>query len=248
MRKLKSTIGNIFVLMSFFLPFKGVCYNTTNHPHVMFKSLNKADVKIYGLNEVGKTETVQGWKVTGEIVDGTGMPLPNATVVEQGTSNGTIADFDGNFSLTVSDEDAVLIISYVGYLTQEVPVKGQENINVVLEEDAAMLDEVVVVGYGTQKRKDLTGSITSVDIEDMPPSANTNVVQALRGQTAGLNVEGGSLAGSEPNISIRGRTSLSASTSPLIVLDGVIYNGTLSPLRIQLFLFCFFIFTRSEDV
>ena len=231
MRKLKSTLGNILLLTIFFLPLKSVWANTTNFFNGMSDDL-KVGEKLYNVGRYGKIEAQQGKRVTGEILDNEGVPLSGATVSEKGTTNGVIADFDGNFSITVSDENAILTISYLGYLSREVAVEGKETITIALEEDAAMLDEVVVVGYGTQKRKDLTGSITSVDIEDLPPSANTNVVQALRGQTAGLNVEGGSLAGSEPNFSIRGRTSLSASTSPLIVLDGVIYNGTLSSINV----------------
>lgn len=231
MDKLKLIIGGGIAAIALFFPVNGACHNAVKVPYVP----GVVETTVSGAldrNGMAGSGMVQTWEVTGGVVDKTGLPLSGATVMEKGTSNGTIADFDGNFSLQVSDGNAVLLISYIGYVTQEVAVKGQKNINVVLEEDAEKLDEVVVVGYGTQKRKDLTGAVTSVNIDDMPPSANTNVVQAMRGQTAGLNVDGGSMAGSEPSFSIRGKTSLSASNSPLIVLDGIIYNGTMSSINV----------------
>ncbi|MBC9795213.1 SusC/RagA family TonB-linked outer membrane protein [Sinomicrobium weinanense] len=231
MYRLKSIIGSGIAVMGLFLPVHGMCCNTVKVLSA-FGGMEMTDNGVPGTNEIDQPGTVQGWEVTGEVLDKAGVPLPGATIMEKGTSNGTTTDFDGNFSLTVSDEDAILLISYIGYITQEVAVKSQKQIEVTLEEDAQKLDEVVVVGYGTQKKKDLTGAITSVNVADMPPSANTNVVQAMRGQTAGLNVDGGSMAGSEPSFSIRGNTSLSASNGPLIVLDGIIYNGTLSSINV----------------
>lgn len=171
-------------------------------------------------------------EVSGTITEaGSGMPIPGANIVEQGTTNGVMSDFDGNYNIEVT-EDATLEVSYIGYTTKEIKVNGQSEIDIVLETGASALDQVVVVGYGSQQKRDLTGSITSIDMDDIPPSANTNIAQALRGQSAGLNVQGGSTAGSEPNFSIRGQTTLSASTSPLIVLDGVIFNGAMSDINV----------------
>ena len=199
-----------------------------------FDSSSPANPSLFTEIEKDDAETkndAQEFTVTGSVTDNAGVPLLGANVLEKGTTNGTQTDFDGNFSLTVSGEDAVLQISFLGFASKDVEVNGQQTLNIVLENDAASLEEVVVVGYGTQRKKDLTGSVTSINMDDAPPAANVNLVQALRGSSAGLNVDGGSAAGSEPSFSIRGRTSLSASTSPLIVLNGVIFNGALSDIN-----------------
>src|SRR5680860_1745666 len=104
-------------------------------------------------------------EITGTVSDSSG-PLPGASVVEKGTTNGTQVDFDGNYTLTVDEDDAVLQFSYVGFKGQEVPVAGQTNIDVILEEDAQALEEVVVVGYGSQAKKEITTAVTSVNVED----------------------------------------------------------------------------------
>lgn len=95
-------------------------------------------------------------------------PLPGASIVEKGTTNGTQADFDGNFIIDINNDEAILVISYIGFSTKEIPVNKQQNISVILEEDAQGLDEVVVIGYGTSKKRDITGAVTRVDLEDSP--------------------------------------------------------------------------------
>ena len=167
----------------------------------------------------------------GTVVDAEGSPLPGASIVEKGTTNGTQSDFDGNFSLAVANENAVLVISYVGFATKEVAVNGQSNIAITLEEDAAGLDEVVVVGYGTVKKSDLTGAVTKANIDAFKESPNVSILQSLQGSVSGLNVGGVTQAGADPQISIRGRTSISGSNTPLIVLDGIIYRGSLVDLN-----------------
>lgn len=173
--------------------------------------------------EEGQTE----YQVSGTITDQDGQPLPGASVVEKGTDNGTQSDFDGNFSIEVADSNAILVVSYIGFATKEIPVNGQSNLNVTLEESAAGLDEVVVVGYGTVKKRDLTGAVVSVDFEDANIAPNTNVLQAIQGKVPGINIGAVSAAGEEPSLSIRGQNSLSGSNSPLIVVDGIIYSGSL---------------------
>ena len=170
--------------------------------------------------------------VEGIVTDSQGLPIPGVSVIEKGTSNGVVTNFNGEFQISVSPE-AILLFSYLGYGTLEVEVDGRTQLNVSMEPEASALEEVVLVGYGTQERSDLTGSITTIDMEDMAPSTNTNLAQALRGQSAGLNVQGESGAGSEPNFSIRGQTTLSASTNPLIVLNGVIFNGRMSDINVD---------------
>lgn len=171
--------------------------------------------------------------VTGNVTDENGAPLPGASVVEKGTTNGTQTDFDGNFSITVADENAILAISYIGFATQEVTLGGQTNITVALNETAAGLDEVVVIGYGTQKAKDLTGSVKQISADDFKDNATGgNSTLALQGRVAGVRVVNtGSSPGAAPSIRIRGTTSRN-SNEPLYVIDGQIVStgvGFLNP-------------------
>jgi TonB-linked SusC/RagA family outer membrane protein len=165
-------------------------------------------------------------RVTGTVTDANSEPVIGANVVEKGTTNGNITDVDGKFSLNVSD-NAVLQISYIGYVSQEIAVKNQPSLKVTLIEDTQALDEVVVVGYGTAKKKDLTGSVVRADLSKLRESPNVSIGQSLQGTVPGLNVGAVTSAGSDPEITIRGRTSISGSNSPLIVLDGIIYRGSL---------------------
>ena len=160
-------------------------------------------------------------KVSGQIVDASGLAVIGANVVEKGTTNGTITDTDGNFSLEVS-ENAVLVISYIGFIPQEVTVIKKLNFNIKLKEDTEVLDEVVVVGYGTAKKKDLTGAVSSVKAEKLSAQAPRNVQDILRSNAAGLNIGIATDAKAEADLTVRGKGTLSAGSSPLIVLDGVI--------------------------
>lgn len=156
-------------------------------------------------------------QVNGVIVDETGEPIIGASVLEQGTTNGTITDLDGNFSLQVAD-GAMLEISYVGYATQTLPAAA--NMNIVLKEDAEVLEEVVVVGYGVQKKSDLTGSIAQVNEKDLQKTPSPSIGAALEGRAAGLQVTGSGAPGSNVSLNIRGVGSINNS-QPLIVIDGV---------------------------
>lgn len=165
--------------------------------------------------------------VTGTVVDEGNVPLPGATVLEQNTLNGTTTDFDGNFTLIVADSNATLRVSFIGYATLDVPLNGQTNINITLREDSSELDEVVVVGYGTQKKSDVTGSIASVKSEDFNKGVVANPGQLLQGKVSGVNITSVSgEPGASQNIIIRGLGSLRSGTTPLFVVDGfVIDNG-----------------------
>jgi len=158
--------------------------------------------------------------VTGVVTDQMG-PLPGVNVLEKGTQNGTVTGFDGDFSLEVA-EDAVLVFSYVGFKTQEVSVSGKNTINITLEEDAAKLDEVVVIGYGTTTVKDATGSVSSVASEDFNGGVISSPEQLIQGKTAGVQI---SVASGEPgaatNIRIRGSNSIRSNNNPLFVVDGI---------------------------
>ncbi|RAI84405.1 SusC/RagA family TonB-linked outer membrane protein [Algoriphagus yeomjeoni] len=164
--------------------------------------------------------------VTGTITDETGQPLPGATVQIKGTVNGTVTDLDGKFSIEVG-EDAILQISYVGYILQEISVNGKSIIDVQLQPDATQLDELVVIGYGTQKRSDVTGAISSVKSEDFNRGVITNPVDLLQGKMAGVNITSTSgEPGANQNVIIRGIGSLRSGTQPLYVLDGFLLDNS----------------------
>lgn len=163
--------------------------------------------------------------VTGTVTDETGLGLPGVSIVIKGTQKGTSTDANGNYKLDVPNGNPVLMFSFVGYKSQEVVVGSQTQLNIVLKTDDKALEEVVVVGYGTQKKKDLTGAIASVDVEATRLQPNTNASQILRGTTAGVQVIDNGRPGQAGTIRIRGINSISASNSPLIVLDGIIYAG-----------------------
>ena len=157
--------------------------------------------------------------ITGKVLDANGEPLIGASVVESGTSNGTVTDFDGMFTLVV-EKDVLLTVSYVGYRNQE--VRAAQDMVVVLREDQELLDEVVVIGYGTQKRKDVTTAISSVDTEDLEKRPITSAAQAMQGKAAGVTVvKPSGQPGAGMVVRVRGTTSMNGSNDPLYVVDGV---------------------------
>lgn len=170
--------------------------------------------------------------VKGKIVDaGTGESLVGVNVtVKNESSVGTISDLDGNYSLVVS-KTATLVFSYIGYISQEIPVGEKNMINVSLVEDSKTLSEVVVIGYGTMKKSDLTGSVVKADLNVMKDSPNTSIMQSLHGTVAGLQIGQTNSAGEDPSIGVRGQTTINGSTSPLIILDGIIYGGRISDIN-----------------
>ncbi len=161
--------------------------------------------------------------VNGTVIDDTGEALIGVSVIVQGTTTGTVTDLDGGFSLE-ADSDAVLEVSYIGYKTLIVPVNGQSNINVTLGENAEILDEVVVIGYGSVKKSDVTGSVSSVGSEEISAFPVLNAGQALQGRAAGVVVQtqNGGEPGADISIRVRGSSSLNASSDPLVVVDGFI--------------------------
>ena len=158
-------------------------------------------------------------KVTGTVNDAFG-PVAGANVIQKGTTNGTTTDMDGNFSIEVP-ENAILQVSFIGYLQQDIPVKGKNTISILLKEDTQALEEVVVVGYGTMKKKDLTGAVASVKMDDAPVGTVSTISHALAGKAAGLQVSTVSAQpGGGSNFRIRGAASVNASNDPLIIIDG----------------------------
>lgn len=162
--------------------------------------------------------------VQGRVVEEGGEPLPGATVLEKGTSNGVVSDLNGNFSITVA-ANATLSISFIGFETTAVEVGGRTQVGeIIMMPDLSELSEVVVVGYGTQRKVDLTGSVAIVDTDEMKKISNSNVSSALQGKVAGVRVTGDGQPGADPQIRIRGISSF-GDTSPLYVVDGVITNS-----------------------
>jgi TonB-dependent starch-binding outer membrane protein SusC len=188
-------------------------------------------VGIFLISQLGAA--AQTRTITGNITGDDGSPLPGVTIVLKGTTTGTISDADGNYTLPNVPTDATIVFSFVGMKTQEVVVGNQTTINVSLQTDAIGLEEVIAVGYGTMRKSDLTGSVARVSFEDKSLQSNLNILQTLSGASAGINVQQTGGAGEEPDFSIRGKTSLSASDKPLIVLDGIIYNGAVADINVS---------------
>lgn len=164
----------------------------------------------------------QNGVISGKVTDAQGVPLPGANVVQKGTSNGVVADFDGNYEITLVEGSQILIYSYVGYQKKEESVNGRKTINETLEEDSQALDEVVVVGYGSQKESKITGAVEVVGAEELEDAVFNTVDQMLQGRAAGVQITAASgEPGAAPRIRIRGNTSLNANSNPLWVVDGV---------------------------
>lgn len=157
--------------------------------------------------------------VTGTVTDSTNEPLIGASVVIQGTSNGTITDIDGKYSITASP-DNVLEFSYVGMVKQDVKVGSQHVINIQLKEDSQMLAETVVIGYGSAKKRDLTGSITNIKGAEIANKPSTNPLSSLQGKVAGVQIINSGQAGSDPEIRVRGTNSING-YKPLYIVDGL---------------------------
>ncbi|MCM1076483.1 MAG: TonB-dependent receptor [Bacteroides sp.] len=175
----------------------------------------------------------QNITVSGNVTDNTGEPLIGATVMQKGTQHGVATDIDGNYSISVPAKSTI-VFSYIGCDTKEVAVNGQNKIDVVLESNSTVLDEVVAIGYGTVKKKDLTGAVSSVAGSDLAKVPATSAAAALQGKAAGLNIVSQSAApGAKLNITVRGGTSLTQGTSPLYVVDGFVMSDALTNIDIN---------------
>ncbi|NJM16052.1 MAG: TonB-dependent receptor [Bacteroidales bacterium] len=170
----------------------------------------------------GAVNMAQQQTIGGKVTSTSGESLPGVNVIVKNSKSGTITDSEGNFSLTVPSQEAVLVFSFIGYLSEEITVGTSTNIDVQLAEDITSLSEVVVIGYGTQKKTDLSGSVSQLSAEEMKELPVALASEALRGRTSGVYVttKGGE-PGEKPNILIRGQSSISASNDPLIIVDGI---------------------------
>lgn len=164
--------------------------------------------------------------VTGTINDSNGMPLPGASVLVEGTTNGAVTDFEGQYTINVETDDATLVVSYVGFETQYINVGSKTQVDVTLEEASEMLDQVVLIGYGAVEREDLTGSVTTVKPKEDAVAQNQSVEQLLQGKAPGVVVSAnGFEPGAPSSVRIRGLNSLTSNTEPLYVIDGVIVDS-----------------------
>ena len=184
---------------------------------------NKPEVIVKKINE----EDIIQITVEGTVTDSKGNPLPGASVIESGTGNGTTTDFDGNFSLTVDEENPTLEVTFIGFVGQNVVASSDSRISIMLMDDIAGLDEIVLTGYGSQNKRDITSSISVLDLEGVSEKANVDVGQLLQARSAGVRVvQNTGKPGASPQIFIRGISSLSGNTQPLYVIDGVVSYST----------------------
>ncbi|MBN2612000.1 MAG: TonB-dependent receptor [Bacteroidales bacterium] len=203
-----------------------IALNDKTIDEILSVVFNQSEVsyKVLESNFIVITPTAfyQETRITGTVTDANGEPLPGVNIIEKGTQNGTVTDLSGNFSITVSGSEAVLTISSVGYLAEEVQAGNNTVINITLIEDILKLDEVVVIGYGTQKKSDITGSVSSVSEKRLSKIPVSNVMQAVQGSVSGVNItQVTSIPGEAPTILVRGGGSLTAKTDPYVVVDGI---------------------------
>lgn len=193
-----------------------LCFTTVSYANsVTLDSKIKVGPEKYALEHV-----FQQFKITGTVKDDTGVPLAGASVIEKGTANGTQTDFDGNFVLEATNSNAVLVVSYIGFETQEIQVNGQSTIDVTLNSGVSSLDEVVVIGYGTQKRRKVTTAISRMDGTDIADLPVTSADQALQGRVSGVYIAGSGNPGVNPTVRIRGLGSV-LNSDPLFVINGI---------------------------
>lgn len=193
-------------------------YKIINNQIFLRKSIIPNDIDDKPQSKTEKSENFQ-FEINGTVIDTNGAPLPGASIVEKGTPNGTQSDFDGNYSITVNNT-SVLIFSYIGFLTQEIPINQRTTIDITMFEDTSELEEVVVTGYTAQTRGDITGAVSSVDMSEAVKTPTVNVAEALQGRVSGVTVIDNGTPGMAPKVTVRG-FGTSNNTNPLYIIDGV---------------------------
>ena len=193
---------------------------------IIVDPLKKANRKLEVIVEVDEKIIV------GTVTAENNEPLPGVNVLVKGTTIGVITDVEGKYKINVPDDATTLVFSYVGYLTEEVDIAGRTTVDLVLTPDIETLSEIVVVGYGTQRKSDLTGAVSSVSSEEIKNLPDPNVMNQIQGRVAGLTISNSDFrAGDGPNILIRGKNSITASNDPLIILDGLPYDGSIATIN-----------------
>jgi TonB-linked SusC/RagA family outer membrane protein len=169
----------------------------------------------------------QSQRINGKVTDKSGEGLPGVNILLKGTTYGTITDINGNYQLESANQGDTLVFSFIGFITQQVPINNRTTIDLVMTEDIVSLEQVVVIGYGEQKKSDLTGAVERLDADKFKHQSVTQLSEMMTGTIAGFNANQGASAAGGTSMEIRGKTSLTANTDPMVVLDGVIYNGSL---------------------
>ncbi|HWV31238.1 MAG TPA: TonB-dependent receptor [Dyadobacter sp.] len=207
-------------------------YEVLKNRKILLTKLKAAGVETPP-DQVRQPEKVSERMLSGRVTDETGAGLPGVNIVVKGTVTGTSSDMSGKYILSIPDELSgdTLVFSYIGYVNQEIQISTRSEVNVTMLADTKALTEVVVVGYGTQKKSDLTGSVVRADIQAFRESPNVNLAQSLQGSVPGLNVGQVTAAGANPTISIRGRTTINGNQNVLLVVDGIIFTGSMSDLN-----------------
>ncbi|MFG6685829.1 SusC/RagA family TonB-linked outer membrane protein [Mariniflexile sp. HNIBRBA6329] len=199
-----------------------VLFEITNNNNIVIKKKT-----LDTFSSISKDKKTQDFKISGTVKDENGQPLPGVNILVKGTSNGTQTDFDGNYTITVENSNDILVFSFIGFLTQEVTIANKTVINVSLKEDVAKLDEVVVVGYGSQRQKDLTGAVSSMKSEDFNKGPQLSAQQAMQGKMSGVVIaQNSGKPGGSNTVRVRGGTSLTGVNDPLYVIDGVPISTT----------------------
>lgn len=213
------------------IPLQNLLKRIAQESDLRFKQVNTIiNVKLVkAMPKVSQTE-VADITVTGTVIDQNGEPVPGATVYIPGTGIGTVTDSEGKYSITVP-EGSTLVFSFIGFDTQSVEVGGRTVLDVIMNEEVTSLDEVIVVGYGTVKKSDLTGSVERIKGEDFANQSVTQLSEMLSGTVAGFAGNQNTSAAGGSSLEIRGPNSLTANTSPMIVLDGAIYNGSMNDIN-----------------
>ena len=222
--QLKKGVIQVSKLLEQSLAGTNVNFKLSENNTIVIKENSKTDNS--------KTIKVQQHQVSGTITDQANMPLPGANIIEKGTTNGTQSDLDGKFKITLNSPNTVLVVSYLGFITSEIVVNNQTTLKVILQDNAATLNEVVVVGYGTQKKITLTGAVSSIKTEEILQTKTANLANNLTGRVAGLyiNSRGGEPGSDNVDINIRG-IGTTGNNSPLYVIDGIANRGSFERLN-----------------
>lgn len=220
--KIQSKSGTVFNFLNNAFDKTDISYGIENS----YIILSKQKASVAG-SLVGQQDSKP---ITGVVKDKHGETIIGANIRVGGTSIGTITDVDGKFSLNVPP-NGTLIVSYIGFITKDIPIKNQKMLTILLDEDMQALEEVVVIGYGTAKKKDLTGAISTIKTGNLEKEAPRSVQDLLRANSAGLNIAFATGPSADVSLQVRGKNTLKAGSSPLIVLDGVIYEGALSDIN-----------------
>lgn len=213
-------------------PVEDILSNMFEGSSIEFKVVGRQILLSNTIKEIENFSSQQQKSIYGKVTDASGVSLPGVSVVVKGTTTGVITDMDGKYSLSKVPDNSVLLFSFVGMKTQEITVEGKSTINVILVEESIGLDEVVAIGYGTQKKKDITGSVASITDKNFADMPMSNLSQALIGQIPGLDVvASGNNPGDGAQIRLRGQRSFVASNDPLIILDGIPFNGSINDIN-----------------